>query len=223
MDSAASPIRFITYLSPSLPRGLFELIVRSVGAQLQMPVTLHVEERFSGPPPGRPDPFSEGRVDVGFLCSVPYLWLSARTPSPVSLLLAAPVFDDPRVGGAPLYFSEVIVAPSSVFGSLPQLRGARWSYNDTCSLSGYFSLIRRLAAAGERTPFFREVRQSGSHLESMQLVARRDVDAAAVDSNVLALWTRIDPVLRSRVRVIESWGPFPIQPVVARATLDPEL
>ena len=34
---------------------------------------------------------------------------------------------------------------------------------------------------------------------------------------------RSAPELRERLRIVESWGPFPIQPVVLRSSLHPEL
>ncbi|MEJ7816129.1 MAG: PhnD/SsuA/transferrin family substrate-binding protein, partial [Rubrobacter sp.] len=42
-------------------------------------------------------------------------------------------------------------------------------------------------------------------------------------SNVLRIRFREAPALRERLRVIESWGPFPIQPVVVRSALHPGL
>jgi len=64
---------------------------------------------------------------------------------------------------------------------------------------------------------------SGSHLNSIEMVARGEADAATIDSNVLAIRLRSDPKLRDRLRVIESWGPFPVQPVVVRSGLHPDL
>ena len=50
-----------------------------------------------------------------------------------------------------------------------------------------------------------------------------EIDVAAIDSNVLALSERAFPWLRERLRVVESWGPHPIQPVVLSASLTAEL
>ena len=47
------------------------------------------------------------------------------------------------------------------------------------------------------------------------MVASGAADAAAIDSNVLALHRGFHPELR----VLESWGPFPIQPAIVRASL----
>jgi hypothetical protein len=48
-------------------------------------------------------------------------------------------------------------------------------------------------------------------------------DVASIDSNVLEILLEQTSALREKVRVLESWGPYPIQPVVVRADLDPAL
>jgi phosphonate transport system substrate-binding protein len=98
-------------------------------------------------------------------------------------------------------------------------RSGVWAYNDLCSLSGFHCLLRKLDAFGGDRPFFSEMRASGSHLASIDWVARGLVGGAAIDSNGLRLHMRRDPTLAQRIRVVESWGPHPIQPIVARATL----
>src|ERR687897_973830 len=64
---------------------------------------------------------------------------------------------------------------------------------------------------------------SGSHLNSIEAVLSGKADAAAIDSNVLRIRFREAPALGKRLRVIESWGPYPIQPVVVSSALNPEL
>ena len=57
---------------------------------------------------------------------------------------------------------------------------------------------------------------SGAHSTSMQLVAEAQADCAAIDANVF----RIAPShIRRRLRVLETLGPYPAQPVVVRADL----
>lgn len=216
-------LRFVTYLAPSIPRRFFGLVVAGVERHLGIPCALRVETGASGPVPGAADPFATGEVDVGFVCSPSLFGLGESGPAAIGLLGVAPVFADPRVSGRPLYFSEVIVRRASPARELHDLAGGSWSYNDTCSLSGYYNLLRRLAALGADRGFFRELRPSGSHVRSIRLVASGAVDAAAIDSNVLRLQLRRHPDLGTRIRVLESWGPFPIQPVVARRGLDPGL
>ena len=47
------------------------------------------------------------------------------------------------------------------------------------------------------------------------MVAAGEVDAAAIDSQVLAIELRDHPALAAELRVIEVLGPSTIQPVVA--------
>jgi phosphonate transport system substrate-binding protein len=191
-------LRLITYLAPSLPAALFETIAGRLGATLQF------ETRISGPLEGDDEPFTSGAVDLGFICAPSY-----RVLRPAVELLPALVPLDPRAASRPVYFADVVVRASSAFRTFDELRGARWAYNDRNSKSGWFSMLER--TGGEA--FFGAVVQSGSHVQSLEFVADGRADAAAIDSNVLALHRRDD------LRVIESWGPFPIQPAVVRAAL----
>ena len=218
-------LRFVTYLSPSIPRGLFEVLLVHCRRRLghDVAASLQVETRVSGPERGTADPFSDGEADVGFVCSPSYLWLRERRPPPVELLGVAPVFGNGRNGGKPVYFCDVISARGNDVNGFADLGGRSWAYNDACSLSGYYGLLRKLAEMGEDTRFFGEVLHSGSHLDSIRMVADREADAATIDSNVLWMRLKEEPELADEVRVIDSWGPFPVQPVVVRSGLPPGL
>ena len=217
-------IRFITYLSPSIPLELFEAIVEHVRRTLGCERTsLRAEARVSGPERGSADPFSGDEADVGFMCLPSFVWLRELRPPPAELLGVAPVFEDARASGRPVYFCDVVVRRDAPVRTFAGLRDGSWAYNDLCSLSGYYSLLNRLAEAGEDEGFFGRMVRSGSHLKSIDAIVRGEADAAAIDSNVLSLRLREDPDLQQRLRVIETWGPFPIQPVVVRSALQPEL
>jgi phosphonate transport system substrate-binding protein len=205
-------LRFVTYLAPSIPEALFVAVATLVARRLGTEAELVVDRRRSGPPLGEPDPFASERFDFGFLCAPSYL----RLHGTVKLVGACPVFGDPRLEGRAAYFSDVIVAASR---DNPDLGRARWAYNDPYSLSGYLNVLGWLDAP-EREHFLATARCSGSHLTSIDWVVRGEVDAAAIDSNVLWLRLREDPTLAERIRVVESIGPCPVQPIVARATLD---
>lgn len=213
-------LRFITYLSPSLPLALFEAVADHVRRHTGYGVTLRAETRVSGPQRGAEDPFSNGQADVGFVCSPSYTWLRELRPPPVELLGVAPVFRDERNRGRSLYFCEVIVRRDAAVRSFMDLEGGSWAYNDHCSLSGYHGLLKKLTEIGVDERFFDRLVHSGSHLESIELVASGKVDAASIDSNVLAIRLGARPKLRRALRVVESWGPFPAQPVIVRTALD---
>ena len=55
------------------------------------------------------------------------------------------------------------------------------------------------------------------------MVCSGEVDASAIDSQVLAVAMRDDPSLSKRLRVIDSLGPSTIQPVVAATRLPDSL
>ncbi len=210
MTRPFSELRFVTYLSPGIPMELFEAVADHVGRELGLATSLRIEPRFSGPPRGSDDPFSRNEADVGFMCGPPFLWLREMEAPPVELAGAAPVFRDARASGKPVYFSEVVVDRRRGIESLSDIRS--WAYNDPCSLSGYYSLLEKVGDTGGMVC-------SGSHPASIKKILAGEVDAAAIDSNVLRIAFVRDLELRSRLRVIESWGPHPIQPVAVRPSL----
>lgn len=223
-DPNPEVVRFVTYLSPSLPRALFETLADHVQRTLaDRRVSLRVETRSSGPQKEDETFCQADEGDVAFMCTPSYLWLRGLRPPPVELLGVAPVFDDDRNLGRPVYFCDVVVSRGAGFRSFTDLEGGSWAYNDAASLSGYYCLLDKLARSGADESFFDNVFCSGSHLDSMEAVLCGEADAAAIDSNVLRMRFREEPDLREKLRVIEAWGPFPIQPVVVRSALHPEL
>jgi phosphate/phosphite/phosphonate ABC transporter binding protein len=217
-------IRFVTYLSPSIPRALFEALAdhlqRSLGG---VQVSLRAETRISGPRMGEECSSFGDEIDLAFMCAPSFVWLRNLRGPPAELLGVAPVFDDKRNAGKPVYFCDVIVRDDAPARTFSDLQGSSWAYNDAASLSGYYGLLDKLAESGMDEIFFEAVSCSGSHLNSIDAVLRGQADAAAIDSNVLRLQLRKTPALAGKLRVIESWGPYPIQPVVVSSTLHPEL
>lgn len=159
--------------------------------------------------------------DVCFVCSVPYL-LFADEDRVEMEAIAAPVLMGDRYGGRPIYFSDVVVRANSRFESFADLRGATWAYNEPFSHSGYIVVWHHLLLIGEEPGFFGRVVEAGFHSEALRMVADGRVDAAAIDSQVLAIELRDWPELAEKVRTIGSLGPSTIQPVVAsRSRLSP--
>ena len=202
-------LRLITYLAPSIPAALFERVAAHVAESCGVEARLEFETRISGPLEGDDDPFADGRVDVGFVCAPTYRWMRERVE-----LLPALVPLDARANGRPVYFADVVVRDDSNLATFDDLRGKRWAYNDRNSRSGWFSMLDRV---GGDTGFFSELVHAGSHLQSLAAVRAGTVDGAAIDSNVLFLEPHHD------LRVVESWGPFPIQPVIVREGVDDAL
>jgi phosphonate transport system substrate-binding protein len=202
-------LRLISYLAPSLPEELFVRVAQHVAEWCGIETALAFDARISGPLEGDDDPFADGRADVGFVCAPTYRWMRDRVT-----LLPALVPLDARAGGRPVYFADVVVREDSGITRFDDLRGRRWAYNDRNSRSGWFSMLDRV---GGDTGFFSELVHAGSHLQSLQAIHAGRVDGAAIDSNVLFRHSR------HGLRVIESWGPFPIQPVIVRGGVDEAL
>ena len=193
-------MKLISYLAPSIPADFFRLIAKDLGLEVQF------NETISGPLAGDDDPFTDERVDIGFVCSPTYRWLRPRVE-----LLPLPVPIDGRSNGRPVYFADVVVRSHDRARTIDALRGRVWAYNDRNSRSGWFEMLDRCGA-----DFFSGLVASGSHLESIEMVRSGEADAAAIDSSVLRLrGTR-------GLRIVESWGPFAIQPAIIRSGVDAE-
>ena len=216
-------LRLRTYLTPSVPRGLFQYLADYLGERVAMPTELQIETHHSGPPRGQPDPFTEGELDVGFFCAPPYIWLQAQPEPPIELVPFGLVFEDPRAAGRPVYFSDIVVRKDHPARTFDDLVSARWGYNDRESLSGYYSVVQTAAEHGADATFLGRLRDMGSHLASLRGLRRGVIDAAAIDSSVLALRWRRDPALRADLRILQGLGPWPIQPIVMRRSLPARL
>jgi phosphonate transport system substrate-binding protein len=208
-----APLRFATFLAPNmLP--VYRFLAARIGDRLGRPVELVVGGSFGQ--------FEQGEADLGVICGLPYVWLAARRPTPVEPL-AAPVLAGDRYGGRPIYYSDVIVRDDSPITCLEELRGCTWAYNEPASHSGHAITLYSLVRMGARPGFFSRVVEAGFHQRAMRLVHTGAVDAAAIDSQVMAVELRDHPQLADRLRVVGTFGPSTIQPVVAASRLPDRL
>jgi phosphonate transport system substrate-binding protein len=76
---------------------------------------------------------------------------------------------------------------------------------------------------GATDGFFSQVVCAGWHQRAIRWVAEGQIDGAAIDSQVLAIECRDHPELTASIRVIDTFGPSTIQPVVARTDLPDSL
>lgn len=152
-----------------------------------------------------------GAIDIAFVCSGAYVEL-VRTADVA--LLVAPVLD-----GRPAYWSEVIVPYDSPLQRLEDVRasqGLRIAYTDRLSNTGCAAPRAMLKAVGvEADRHLGAVTWSGSHDESVHLVANGHVDLAGVDVLVLHGMLRADPSLATRVRTIARSPDYGAPPIVA--------
>ncbi|MDR7480880.1 MAG: phosphate/phosphite/phosphonate ABC transporter substrate-binding protein [Armatimonadota bacterium] len=130
----------------------------------------------------------------------------------------------PVVAGRTVYYSYLIVPTDSPARGLEDLRGGTFAFSDPLSNSGRLAPVYRLLEMGE-TPesFFRRYIFTYSHDNSIQAVARKVVDGAAVDSLVYDYVAAEDRAVAAATRLIARWGPYGINPVVVHPRLAPGL
>lgn len=209
-------LRLLSYMTPGFPVSLFEKIASVID------VDLVLDQERSGPAPGE-DPFRDGRADFGWICSTSFVDLATRGPDPsVRLVGVAWVPRDVRSAGRPVYHGDIVVRSDSPILRFADLEGQSIGCNDEISLSGHLALriaIRRFGADPDQ---FAVLRFTGGHDRSLDQVVDGQLDAAVIDSVVRLRRRAADPAVAG-LRVIDRLGPWPVQPLVARADLDPDL
>lgn len=150
-------------------------------------------------------------------CGYPLMTALSGTVRP----LAAPVYRWPGCEGT-THRSLIIVAEASSFRALADLRGGRAAVNGVDSNSGMNLFRHALAPLAKDGRFFREVTVTGSHLASLDLVARGEAEVAAIDCVTFGLAARHRPELVVGVRVIGATATSPSLPFVTRADASDE-
>jgi phosphonate transport system substrate-binding protein len=155
-------------------------------------------------------------VTMAFVCGGPYV--DGHREFGMELLAA------PQAYGGTVYYSYIIVPADSPVSRLEMLRGKSFAFTDPMSNTGALVptfLVAGLGSTPER--FFSKVQYSGSHDKSIQAVAERLVDGAAVDSLIWEYANRTEPALTAKTKVIVKSDPYGIPPVVVPKELDPAL
>jgi ABC-type phosphate/phosphonate transport system substrate-binding protein len=141
-----------------------------------------------------------------FVCGLPYT--RVRDAGAPIEPLAAPV---PEGEDACVYRADLLVAPGASETAPEQLRGARVAFNGDDSLSGWVMPRQALRELGIDPDGYVWVR-TGSHHNSLRALLRGEVEAAPIDSTVLALELRADAALEALHRIARL-GRMPSPPV----------
>ncbi|MEL7208637.1 MAG: PhnD/SsuA/transferrin family substrate-binding protein [Actinomycetota bacterium] len=205
-------MQLLSCLAPGIPASLFEALADLLDAELSLDATR------SGPD-SMDDPFRDGRADLGWICSTSFAALGTGADPSVRLVGVGWVPEDPDAAGRSVYFSDLVVPADSPIRSVDDLDGARVGGNDEISLSGHHALRIELARRGHDPDGFADIVLTGAHHRSLDQVTGGRLDAAIVDSLVRTARSRHDPAVAG-LRVVERLGPWPTQPLVARADLD---
>jgi len=133
-------------------------------------------------------------------------------------VVATPRYSAPGCGGT-RYRSFLVVRSGSTARGLGDLRGARCAINTHTSHSGMNALRARVAPLSRGGRFFGAVIASGTHEESVALVARGEADLASIDCVTHALLERHRPETLEGTRILGETAPAPAPPfVTSRAT-----
>lgn len=172
----------------------------------------------------------KGAVQIGYVCGLPYIHKFAEGKYE---LLAVPIMalkkgtypDANGYENAPgKYYSYTIVHKDSPIKTWADLKGKTYAFNDMESDSGYNLPRAKLVSIGAKGwDYFSKVIVSGSHEESIRLVANKTVEASSVDSLVLDYDRFIKAPAAANVRIIEHLGPAGIPPVVISKKADPSI
>lgn len=158
----------------------------------------------------------KGVVKVAFICSAPYVRNKER--SGIDLLVA------PSVNGKSIYHSYIIVHKDSGINSIKDLKGKTFAFVDPGSNSGRLYPVYLLKKMGyEPEGFFSKVIYSYSHNKSVEMVAKRIVDGAAVESLVFEYMLKSGSPYVMQTKVIKRSPPFAIPPVVVKNDINSEL
>ena len=154
-----------------------------------------------------------GLIDIAFVGAMPYI--EGHDKFGMELLVAPQVFSETK------FHSYIIVSKDSPIENFDELKGKSFVFTDPMSNTGNFVPTYMLAKMGE-TPdsYFKNYTYSYAHDKSIRLVSKKIVDGAAVSSIIWKYINRIDPVMTSKIKVIEESPPYGIPPVVMRPGLN---
>ncbi|KAL3858264.1 hypothetical protein ACJMK2_012860 [Sinanodonta woodiana] len=218
-------LRLITYMSPGIQVELYETIRDYLEQVTGLETSLRYESRFDGPPLDRINPFTENEVDIGFMTSSAFTSQLKNGNQHMELCKAAAYHLHKKNTARPIYFGDVIIRKDdeTKYKEFYDLRGHKWAYNKDSSLSGNLIVLEHLKKMGFNSSFFGNILLSGSHLNSIKMVLDHAVDAASIDSNVLASFFNQHPDQQKKLVVLTSLGPCPSYPVVFNTSLPDDL
>jgi phosphonate transport system substrate-binding protein len=181
----------------------YHQVVDYVGRKIGMPAEMVHRTTYD-----EIDVMLEARdVDFAFICSSPYVLNNEKYGAELLVV--------PQVNGKVFYHSNIIVHKDSDIESFEQLQGRSFGFVDPKSNSGRL-YPTYLLAKRDHTPesFFQSYLYSYSHNKSVELVAKKRVEGAAVDSIVYDFMVATNSPYTGQTKVIHRSPQFGIPPVV---------
>jgi phosphate/phosphite/phosphonate ABC transporter binding protein len=211
---AAPPLKIgvASMITPVDAVKYYQDVIDYIGEQIKQPVQMVHCRTYN-----EMDSLLErGEVKVAFICSAPYV--KNRERFGVELLVA------PSVDGKPTYHSYIIVHNDSPIKIFSELKGKTFAFTDPKSNTGKLYptyLLKTMGRNPER--FFKSQLYSYSHNKSVEMVAKKIVDGAAVESIVYDHMLKTGSPYAKQTRIIRRSPAYGIPPVVVTKDINPEL
>jgi len=190
----------------------YQDVIDYIGEQINQPVQMVHRRTYD-----EMDALLErSEVKIAFICSAPYV--KNKEQFGVELLVA------PSVNGKPIYHSYIIVPVDSPLKTFPELKGKSFAFTDPKSNTGKLYptyLLKTMGYTPER--FFNRFIFSYSHNKSVEMVAKKIVDGAAVESIVYDHMIQTGSPYAKQTKIIKRSPPYGIPPVVVTRDIDPRL
>jgi phosphonate transport system substrate-binding protein len=149
-----------------------------------------------------------GDVELAFVCSGPYV--VGKDKYGLQLLAV------PEVNGSHFYNAYLIVNKDSRFNALEGLRGKTFAFTDPDSNTGKLAPAAWLRKIGEKPEtFFGSFIYTYSHDNSILAVSKGVVDGASVDGLIWEYFSKTNPDITSKTKVILKSENYGMPPLVA--------
>lgn len=198
-------IKIICYLCPSIPQEIFDIFSEELSKISGVQVEIEYDLTSSGP---MTCDNTLNSYDMAFVCSPSYLTIVECPNNKMELLNYNFIYEDWRnTELEPVYYSDVVVHNKSITMENFSDNNLIFGYNDLSSLSGYYSMVQALSDTDKGLDVFKKVVETGSHLNSIELLKNKEIDIACIDSICI---NNFD----TNAIKIGYFGPNPIQPIL---------
>jgi len=187
-------------------------LVDYIGAKLDRDVVL-VQRKTYGEVN---DLLTREHIDLAFICTGPFVTGNEKFGFEA---IATPV-----IRGQPVYQSYLIVHRDSPFHALEDLKGRDFAFTDPDSNTGAMVpryWLKQMDVKPES--FFRTVIYTYSHDNAIMAVAKKLVDAAAVDGHLWEYYQLRNDFYSGKTHVIKKSELFGSPPLVVSKAMDPGL
>lgn len=181
-------------------------LAKELQGKINIPVNIYVSKNYVG----LIEAMKTKKVDFAFFTSSTYVFAEQQAQAKVLLK---------KVWNHPYYYSAVVVPANSKIKKLEDLKGKRIAFVDEKSSSGYLYPKAALLKKGLDEKSFKDVKFSGNHAASIQMLESNEVDAVATFSDDEkgkdGAWIKFGKT-KKKFRVIWVSAPIPNDPFCVR-------